>query len=133
MDQPFGAPIGPMGGMPTTDLSDGFATINSVSIEDMAQSDRIQPRQMGTGGMRGTQRIMNTDGSYITLGVIPNTSDFGIAFFDSSDNLISKITALTDYVYDPTTGKNVYQSKKLPDGTYGVAGANTGFNVSDGF
>jgi hypothetical protein len=66
--------------------------------------------------------------------VIPETDgEFGIAFFDRDNNLIKKVTALTDYIYDPATEKNVYQAGKLPDDTYGVAGANDGYDVEEGF
>lgn len=111
--------------------SDGFATIPDVPVE--ATSDRVTPGQVATGTTRGTQTYMNTDGSYMTMGLIPNSTDFGIAFFDKSGTLISKTTSSTQYVYDKTTGKNVMQVGKLPDGTYGWAIAKVGFNVADGF
>lgn len=117
----------PDDGSPTDD----FATISDVSVDAIAS--RVQPRQVATGVTRGTWRINNTDGSYITIGVIPNNGGFGFAFFDSSNNLVSKDTGVTEYVYDVSTGKNNMQLKKLPNGTYGFAVAASGYNVADGY
>lgn len=132
MDDFFGAPTGKLENPMPEGLTNGFATIPDRSIDDMVQSDRVLPRQMTSGVMRGTQRITNTDGSYLTLGVIPNTTEFGIAFYNAASTLIRKITMLTDFSYDAVTGKNIMQFNKLPDGSYGVGIAKTGFNVSDG-
>lgn len=111
--------------------SDNFATIPDVPISP--DSNRTNPNQIPSGVTRGTQKYINTDGSYMTLGVIPDGgTDFGIAFFDSSDTLIAKITGVTQYIYDKTTNKNVVQVGKLPDGSYGWAVAKSGYNVSDG-
>lgn len=133
-DDPFGAPVGKLTDPTGVELKNDFTNIPGQNIDDMLQSTRVQPRQMGTGVMRGTQMIVNTDGSYITLGEIPDGSgDFGIAFFDANDTLIFKQTAETQYLYDKTTGLNVLQTGKLPDDTYGIAGANTGYDVEDGF
>lgn len=92
----------------------------------------IQPYKVGSGVMRGTQIIANTDGSRVILGVLPDSTDFGIAFLDPNGNLINKIIGPTQYVYDLLTGKNIIQIGKLPDGTYGMAVAKSGYNVSDG-
>lgn len=107
--------------------------IESRPISDLVQ-DRVLPRQLSTGSMRGQQTILGADGSKIVLGLIPDTdNEFGISFFDRDGNVVKKITALTDYIYDASTGDNVYQAGKLPDDTYGVAGANEGFEVEEGF
>lgn len=112
--------------------SDDFATISDVAIS--SDSQRVTPQQVATGTARGTQTYANIDGSYMTLGLIPdNGMDFGIAFFDPSGTLISKITSSTQYVYDKTTGKNIMQIGLLPDGSYGFAVARVGNNVADGF
>lgn len=112
--------------------SDEFATIPDVPVQ--SATSRVNPNQIPSGVTRGTQTFMNTDGSYMTTGLIPDGgTDFGIAFFDNSGTLISKITASTQYVYDKTTGKNIMQIGKLPDGTYGWAVAKVGSNVKDGF
>jgi hypothetical protein len=134
-DGQFGAPAGTIGESSVSNLKNEFRSIPDVSISQYAQDSRVLPRDVATGPMRGTtQRYADEDGNYITIGIIPETNnELGIAFFDRDDNLISKMTALTDYVYNPGTGKNVYQQKKLPDGTYGVAGANDGYDVADGY
>jgi hypothetical protein len=126
---------------------DDFATIPDVPIQ--AESNRVNPNQVASGVTRGTQTYMNTDGSYMTMGLIPNTTNFGIAFFTAAGKLISKSTSTVDYkydtlgnlifkndgqtqyIYDKTTGKNVVQIGKLPDGSYGWAVAKSGYNVSD--
>lgn len=113
--------------------SDNFATIPDVAIPADSQA-RVTPQQVATGTTRGTQTYANTDGSYMTLGLIPDGgTDFGIAFFDPDGTLISKVTSVTQYVYDKTTGKNIMQIGKLPDGSYGWAVAKVGNDVKDGF
>lgn len=93
-DDPFGAPIGKMVDSSGVELKNNFTDISSQDVEDMLQSTRVQPRQVGTGVMRGTQRIVDTDGSYITMGAIPETNgEFGFAFFDADGTLISKYLA----------------------------------------
>lgn len=80
------------------------------------------------------QIIVTSDGnSSLGMGSIPGTSEFGFFSLDASGNLIMKIINGTLYVYDPISGKNTVQVGKLPDSTYGAAGANSGFNVADGF
>ena len=114
------------------ELSNNFATIEDVSVD--AISNRVIPRQTQSGVERGTKTFMNTDGSYMTLGLIPDGgTDFGIAFFDASGNLVMKVTSSTQYWYDVTTGKNNIQLGKLPDGSYNFAAAADGLNVADGF
>lgn len=130
--------------------TDDFATIPDVPIQSTSQ--RVTPQQVATGVTRGTQTYMNVDGSYMTLGVIPdNSGDIGVGFFTSTGILISKSTSTTDFkydsngnlifenngqtmfVYDETTGKNVIQIGKLPDGSYGMIVAKPGNNVADTF
>lgn len=151
-EEPFGASTGGIDKGQYSDLSNDFATISNNNIDGPLTSDRVQPRQVASGVTRGTWRMNNADGSYITIGVIPGTNDeFGIAFFDRDNNLISKNqgttqylydtegnliyknTGETDYKYDVTTGKNWYQSGKLPDGTYGLVMAEPGYDVSELF
>lgn len=91
----------------------------------------VTPYKLGSGVMRGTQIIANTDGSKVILGTLPNSGDFGIAFVDTNGNIIHKIVGATTYIYDATTGKNIIQEGKLPNGTYGLAVAKAGFNVAD--
>lgn len=118
-------------GMQTPSISnDGFVTIPDVSIDAVAS--RTLPREVTSGVTRGTQTIMNTDGSYVTLGLIPNGgTDFGIAFFDAKGNIISKSTGVTDYKYDKITGRNYYQNGLLPDGSYGEVITKAPYNVAD--
>lgn len=150
-DDPFGAPIGKLTDPASTGLKNEFIDIPSQNIDDMLQSTRIQPRQMGTGVMRGTQRIVNTDGSYITLGEIPDSDgEFGLAFFTAEDVLITKSTAEADfrynsdgellskttgeyiYFYDRDTGNNTIQIGELSNGTSaGAAFAKDGDDLVD--
>lgn len=126
----FGSPAGKLGEPTENELTNKFANISDRSVEDMAESDRMIPRQMQSGVLRGTQRINNIDGSYITLGEIPNSNgEFGIAFFNAEGTQLMTILANTITATDPTTGKKAALFGILPDGTGGVAGANSGFDV----
>lgn len=108
-------------------------TLKSRPIGDLAQ-DRVLPRQLSTGTLRGQLTIVGDNGEKIVLGQVPGSeTETAITFLDGDDNIVSKTTAQTDYVYNPTTGDVVFQSKRQPDGTYGVSGANEGFDVSEGF
>ncbi len=89
---------------PKDSTSSDFATIQDVSID--AVTSRVSPRQVTTGVTRGTQTYMNVDGSYMTLGLIPNTTGFGI------------------------TKLPIMLSKLLPDGTYGTVIAKVGVDVT---
>lgn len=111
--------------------SDDFTSIPDVPVS--SEADRTNPNREASGVERGTKTIMAVDGSYVTIGLVPdNSGDFGIAFFDSSGTIISKNTGATQYVYDKKTGKNIMQIGLLPDGNYGWAIARSGYNVSDG-
>lgn len=113
-------------------ISNSYPTISDHDLE--AESDRVNPNQVTTGTTRGTQTYPNLDGSYMTLGLIPDGgTDFGIAFFDKTGTLITKITQETQYVYDKTSGVNIMQIGKLPDGTYGMVVAKPGIDVADLF
>ena len=128
----FGSPVGKMSDPSDNDLKNEFANVSDQSVEAMAESNRIIPRQMQSGVLRGTQRINNTDGSYITLGEIPDSNgDFGIAFFSADGDRLMTILANTITATDPTTNKRAALFGILPDGTGGVAGANSGFDVVD--
>jgi hypothetical protein len=129
MADPLGTSPGSVDIPGATEVRNDVTTIPDVPVAP--ETDRVAPRQVATGTQRGTQTIMNTDGSYVTLGLIPNSNDFGVAFFDATDHLISKNTATTQYIYDVASGKNIIQIGKLPDGTYGMAVAKSGYNVSD--
>ena len=109
------------------------------------------PDSLLSGSMRGTQSVGSggsfidaannriiirnpTDGSTVGIGIIPGTTtnEFGFFALDSNKNLVMKIVNGIYYTYDITNNKNVMQIGKLPDSTYGMAVAKTGYNVSDG-
>lgn len=111
---------------------------------------RVLPRQLSTGTTRGTQTVgygnAKIDGSNnritvgddsggtVGLGSIPGTdNEVGIFILAPNGKLSMKIVGGTFYAYDPTTGLNTVQMGILPDGTGGIAGANQGFDVADGF
>jgi len=112
---------------------------------------RIIPRQISTGFMRGTQGVGSggakidasnnrivlsaSDGSSVGIGTIPDDTSGAVGFFstDTNGKLIMKIVNGTMYVYDPDTGLNTLQVGLLPDGVGGIAGANEGYEVADGF
>lgn len=107
--------------------------IESKSIAELAQ-ERVLPRQIGTGMMRGQQTILGPNGEKIVLGLVPgSTTDFAISFLDADDNIIAKSTGVTDYKYDLDTNKNYYQNGKLPDGSYGGIYVKSGVDVEDVF
>jgi len=106
MDEPFGAGVGSLSDPSVENLKNDFATIPDSSISDMTRSDRVNPRQIASGVLRGTQRIVNTDGSTITLGEIPETNgDFGIATFNSDNQLLYKLVGSTWLWNDLSTDK----------------------------
>lgn len=131
-----------------------MASINGVANETLqgGSIERILPRQISTGSMRGTQIVgygaVKIDGSNntisitapststtINVGVIPTATitGVGLSIVDSSGFTLFKMDGQTWYWYDKTTTKNVMQIGKLPDGTYGTAIAKSGFNVQDAF
>ena len=82
-------------------LSNDFSTVKVNDIENVIAADRVQPRQVSTGVTRGTWRVVSNDGSYITVGLIPETNDeFGIAYWNSNGDLISKNDGTTETRYD---------------------------------
>lgn len=60
MEEPFGAPTNGLHGADPGELRNSFGYIQNRSIESMIQSDRIQPRQIGTGTLRGQQAMGDT-------------------------------------------------------------------------
>ncbi len=98
-----------------TGLTNDFNNIPDVSIEQLAETQRVQPRSVATGVTQGTWRINGTDGSYITIGVIPDSGNkFGIAFFR-------------------TDGTEWMRAGELPDGTNEIVIAETTSAVKDAF
>lgn len=102
----------------TSSMTNDFATIPAPTIDPV--STRILPRQTTSGVTRGTQTMMSDDGSYVTLGNISGTTQFGIAFYDPNGNLISTNVGPTTTVYD-SNGKKTVITGLLADGTYGIA------------
>lgn len=83
-------------------------------------------------GLNRRITITQSDGSSVGVGIIPgDTSHSGFFVVDGSGNIVMKIIGPTRYIYDITTGKNIIQDGKLPDGTYGLAIAKSGYNISD--
>lgn len=99
------------------------------------ESEFLQFKNRQPVGSDVVQAVTMTaaDGSVVGMGQIPGGTDFGFFALDSSARLVFKQISSTQYVYDPTTGKNIMQIGKLPDGTYGWAVAAAGLNVADGF
>lgn len=96
----FAASPGQVGDLSSSGLKNEFSNLPGNNVDSAFNSDRVQPRQVATGVMRGTQRIVNTDGSYITLGEIPGSSgEFGIAFFNRDGDMIFKMTGTTQTLY----------------------------------
>ena len=77
-----------------------------------------------------TQTFYNSNGS-LSFGL--NTDGtYGMQTLDPNGNILFEMSGETWYWYDPSTGKNNMQVGLLPDGTYGMAVAKYGYNVSDG-
>lgn len=124
-------------------------TVGSTPIGDLVQ-DRVLPRQVSTGAMRGTQLVGNTgamidsannrivltssDGSTVGIGTIPGstTNEFGFFSTDTDGDLIMKIVDGTLYTYDLDTGDNRVQLGKLTNGEYGAAFSKDGEDLVDG-
>lgn len=127
-------------------------TVESKPIADFVQN-RVFPRQVGTGAMRGTQLVGNTgtmidaannrivltssDGSTVGIGTIPGstTDEFGFFATDADGTLVMKIVNGTRYIYDADTGINVMQDGKVAPSNansfYGYAVAPEGEDVED--
>lgn len=110
------------------------AKYNSVKDVPLTSvQDRVQPRQVGTGAMRGAQTIVNpADGSKIVLGKVPGAADeFGISYIDGDGTLVFKFNGVTLFMYDSVTGDNTIQFGRLPDGTVNLAIAKEGYTVDE--
>lgn len=124
-------------------------TVESRPIGDLVQ-DRVLPRQVSTGIMRGTQLVgttgamidaannrivlTNDDGSTVGIGSIPGstTNEFGFFATDEDGTLVMKIVNGTLYTYNVDSGDNVVQVGKLTNGEYGAAFAKDGEDLVDG-
>lgn len=76
--------------------------------------------------------IIGRDGSRVGMGEIPNSGG-QIGFFatDADNNVVWKRVGVTEYTYNPDTGRNIIQRDKLPDGTYGEVIVKEGVDVED--
>ncbi len=143
----------------------GLAKHTNVEVGEIPLMDmeRMLPRQVSTGSLRGSQSVgygktlIDGSNNRITLGdsivlagdedTISITTDTnsilslganpdggaGMSITDDDGFILFKMNGQTWYWYDKTTNKNVMQVGLLPDGSYGMAVAKTGYNVSDGF
>lgn len=123
----------------------------AVDIYAGAEQDRLLPRQIISGAMRGKQMIgrtgaaldsvnnrivlSDTDGAQVGFGTIPGTDNGEFGFFstDADGTLIFKLVNGTLYMFDADTGTNTLQLGVLPDGSTNLAIAKTGNSVVDAF
>jgi hypothetical protein len=84
-----------------------------------------------TADGRAAMEVTNADGTKTGIGQVPGSTDLGFYTLDASGNVIQKIVGATRYVFDLTTGKDVIQDGKLPNGVYGQATAQSPYGVSD--
>lgn len=113
-------------------LNNGFSDIPTVGISKLAQNDRVQPRNVPTGVTRGAWRINHTDGSYVIVGVQPDSRGFGIGFYNSSNVLVSLDEGKTAYRFRGD-GTAYFISGELPDGTQGDVYSKSGIDVRNVF
>jgi YD repeat-containing protein len=100
--------------------TDQFTDIPDVPVD--ATASRVIPRQVTSGVTRGTQTVVNLDGSYMTLGLIPDGgNDFGIAFFNANGVIISKNTGTVDYMYN-SNGVLIFKNTGDVQYNYDTAG-----------
>ena len=78
-----------------------------------------------------TQTFYNSNGS-LSFGLNVDGT-YGMQTLDPNGYLLFEMSGQTWKWYDPNTGYNVMQVGLLPDGTYGFAVANAGYNVADGY
>lgn len=116
-----------------------FARLNKQKYPNsdyLAQEDQsagfVDARRIQSGTIRGTLTVVNTDGSKVTIGVIPNSNNqFGLAFFDKNGTLSTKHVGATRYIYK--NGFNIIQDGLLPDNSGGFIIVKDGINVADVF
>lgn len=96
-------------------LTNAFDTIAVNDIDSIIASNSISPHQVLSGISRGTQRINDASGSYITVGVIPDSNGkFGISFFKAD-------------------GTEWLRAGVQPDGTDNLVIMKDGYAVKDAF
>lgn len=109
-------------------LSEGDYIVTPLPLES-ATNERVKPRQVATGAQRGQQTLVNTDGSKIIFGMLPENNEFGIAFYDPQGRLVSKYLSATRYIYD-SNGLNFLQDGVLTGGARGFIIVKDGNNVA---
>lgn len=112
-------------------LSNSFNTMPVNDISSIVASNTVKSTNVGSGINSSAQQIINGDGSYMIIGINANTGEMGLFFYAADGTLQAKYLGITDFKYRDDAS-NYYQSGKLPDGSYNVAIANTGDQVSDG-
>lgn len=127
--------------LPSQGYSNTMHDVAAVDPYQIAQQQRVMPRELKAGSQRGemtiqgklTVRNPNTD-EQIIIGAVGN--DFGIfGAADSTDNpdVAFGIVGQTFYFYDLSDGRNIMQIGKLPDGTFNFASAKATYEVEDAF
>ena len=127
--------------LPNQGYSNTLHDVAAVDPYQIAQQQRVMPRELKAGSPRGemtiqgklTVRNPDTDESII-IGTVGNSFGiFGAA--DSSDNpdIAFSIVGQTFYFYDLGDGRNIMQVGKLPDGTFNFASAKATYEVEDAF
>lgn len=112
-------------------LNNGFNTLPVNDIDSIIASNSVKSTNVRSGMNGSAQQILNTDGSYMLYGINAATGEMGLFFYAADGTLQAKYLGITDFKYRDD-GTNYYQSGKLPDGSYNVAIANTGDQVTDG-
>lgn len=127
--------------LPSQGYSNTMHDVAAVDPYQIAQQNRVMPRELKAGSQRGemtiqgklTVRNPDTD-EQIIIGTVNN--DFGIfGAADSTDNpdIAFGIIGQTFYFYDLSDGRNIMQIGKLPDGTFNFASAKATYEVEDAF
>ncbi len=98
-----------------------YGTTGAIAMQEGKLSD-------GSFGLS----FPTTDGGTLVVGALSD-GNYGMRYQDSTGYTLFEMTGSTWYWYDKSTGKNVMQVGKLPDGSYGWAVAKSGKNVLDGF
>lgn len=113
-------------------MTDSIVATTSYPTESFGTTNNsanfTAPYKQNTGVTRGTQTIVNTDGSKVTLGKIPGQNAFGIAFYDSNGNLLSTLIGATNTDYDGSGNKRVVNGL-LSTNEYGTAYYDTAGNL----
>lgn len=79
-----------------------------------------------------TTQTFYTDTGTLSFGTVSN-NQLGMQLTDTNGFIAFVMNGSTWSWYDANTGKNIMQIGLLPDGSYGMVIAKTGYNVSDAF